>query len=56
MDTYEGHFIEVYIQYPKKVNHLHNDSPFFFERMKIERHVFNGGLNAPRSYRYLEIK
>ena len=33
----EGYFLEVEVQYPKKLNELHNDLPFWPERMKIEK-------------------
>ena len=32
-----GYFLEVDIQYPKIVHHLHNDLSFLPERMKIEK-------------------
>ena len=33
----EGYFLEVDVQYLDKLNDLHNDLPFFLERMKIEK-------------------
>ena len=33
----EGYFLEVDIQYPKKLHELHNDLSFLSERMKIEK-------------------
>ena len=33
----EGYFIEVDVQYPEKLNELHNDLPFLPERIKIEK-------------------
>ena len=35
-----GYFLEVAVQYPKKLHNLHNDLPFLPERMKIQ--VFHG--------------
>ena len=34
------YFLEVAVQYPKKLHNLHNDLPFLPERMKIQ--VFHG--------------
>ena len=31
----EGYFIEVNVQYPKKLCELHNNSPISFKKMKI---------------------
>ena len=36
-ETDEGHFIEVDVQYLKKLHELHNDLPFLPERMKFEK-------------------
>ena len=36
-DSDEGYFLEVDVQYPKKLLNLHNDLPFLPERMKIEK-------------------
>ena len=33
----EGYFLEVDVQYPKKIHKLHNDSPFLHDGMKIEK-------------------
>ena len=33
----EGYFLEVDVQYPKKLHELHNDLPFLTERMKFEK-------------------
>ena len=33
----EGYFLEIDVQYPKKLHKLHNVLPFLFERMKIEK-------------------
>ena len=33
----EEYFLKVDVQYPKKIHELHNDLPFFPERMKIEK-------------------
>ena len=33
----EGYFLEVDVQYLKKLHELHNDLPFLLERMKIEK-------------------
>ena len=33
----EGYFLEVDIQYPRKLHELHNDLPLLLERMKIEK-------------------
>ena len=33
----EGYFLEVDVQYSKKLHDLHNDLPFLPERMKIEK-------------------
>ena len=33
----EGYFLEVDIQYPKKLHELHNDLPPLPEKMKIEK-------------------
>ena len=33
----EGYFLEVQVQYPKKIHELHNDLPFLHESMKIEK-------------------
>ena len=33
----EGYFLEVDVQYIKKLHELHNDLPFLPERMKIEK-------------------
>ena len=33
----EWYFLEVDVQYPKKLLELHNDLPFLLERMKIEK-------------------
>ena len=32
----EGYFLRVDVQYPEKLNELHNDLPFSLEIMKIE--------------------
>ena len=32
-----GYFLEVDVQYPEKLDELHNDLPFLPERMKIEK-------------------
>ena len=36
-ESNEGYFLEVDVQYPKKINELHNDLPFLPERIKIEK-------------------
>ena len=36
-ESNEGYFLEVDVQYPKKINELHNDLPFLAERTKIEK-------------------
>ena len=36
-ESYEGYFLEVDVQYLKKLHELHNDLPFLPERMKIEK-------------------
>ena len=36
-ETDEGYFIEVDVQYPRKLHELHNDLPFLPKRMKIEK-------------------
>ena len=36
-DSDEGYFLEVDVQYPEKLLELHDDLPFFPERMKIEK-------------------
>ena len=33
----EGNFLEIDVQWPKKLHELHNDLPFFSERMKLEK-------------------
>ena len=33
----EGYFLEVYVQYLENLREVHNDLPFFTERMKIEK-------------------
>ena len=33
----EGSFVEVDVQYTKKLHELHNDLPFLTERIKIEK-------------------
>ena len=33
----QGYFLEVDVQYPKKLRDLHNDLPFLPKRMKIEK-------------------
>ena len=33
----KGHFIDVDVQYTKKLHELHSDLPFLSERMKIEK-------------------
>ena len=33
----KGYFLEVNVQYTKKLHELHNDFPFLPERMKIEK-------------------
>ena len=33
----EGYFVEVDVQYTKKLHELHNDLPFLTERIKIEK-------------------
>ena len=33
----EGYFLEVGVQYLKKLDQLHNDLPFLWERMKIQK-------------------
>ena len=33
----EGYFLEIGVEYPEKLNDLHNDLPFLPERMKIEK-------------------
>ena len=40
----EGYFIEVPVQYPKKLHDLHNDLPSLPERTKIE--ILNKKLKA----------
>ena len=34
---YEGYFLEVGVQYLKKLPEIHNDLPFLPDRMKIEK-------------------
>ena len=36
-DTDKGYILEVHVQYPEKLNDLHNDLPFWPERMKIQK-------------------
>ena len=36
-ESSEGHFLEVDVQYPEKLDKLHNDLQFLLERMKIEK-------------------
>ena len=36
-ESYEGYFLEVDVQYLKKLHELNNDLPFLPERMKIEK-------------------
>ena len=36
-ETDEGYFLEVDVQYPKKLHEIHNDLPFLQERIKIEK-------------------
>ena len=36
-DRDEGYFLEVDVKYPENLHNLHNDLPFFPERMKIEK-------------------
>ena len=33
----EGYFLKVDVQYPEKLHEVHNDLPFFSERIKIEK-------------------
>ena len=33
----EGNFLEIHVQWPKKLHDLHNDLPFLSERMKLEK-------------------
>ena len=33
----EGYSLEVDVQYPDKLNNLHNNLPFFLEKIKIEK-------------------
>ena len=33
----EGYFLEVDVQYLKKLDELHNDLPFLLEKMKIRK-------------------
>ena len=35
--SHKGYFLELDIQYPKKLNELHNDLQFLPERMMIEK-------------------
>ena len=36
-ESSEGYFLEVDVQYPEKLDKLHNDLQFLPERMKIEK-------------------
>ena len=36
-DSEKGYFLEIDVQYPKKLHDLHSDLPFLFERMKTEK-------------------
>ena len=36
-ESNEGYFLEIYVQYPKKLHELHNDLPFLSESMEIEK-------------------
>ena len=40
-DSDIGSFIEADVQYPEKLDELHNDLPFLLEGMKIEKPVAN---------------
>ena len=33
----KGYILEVDVRYPKRLHELHNDLPFLFERMKIDK-------------------
>ena len=33
----KGYFLEVDVQYPENLHNLHNNSPFLYEIMKIEK-------------------
>ena len=47
----EGYFFEVDIQYPQKLHGLHNNLPFLPERMKIEKvEKFITNLNYKTEY------
>ena len=48
----EGYFLEVGIQYPKKLHELHNDSLILPERMKIEK-VERLFINLNDKYEYV---
>ena len=37
IESDEEYFIEIVVQYPKKLHDLHNDLPFLPEKMKIEK-------------------
>ena len=52
----EETFLEFDVQYPKKLHNLHNDLPFFPQRMKtekFEKHVAN--LHDETEYFILKI-
>ena len=36
-ESNKGYFLEVDVQYLKKLNDLHNDLPYLSERIKIEK-------------------
>ena len=36
-ESNEGYFLEVDVQYPKKLHELYNDLPFLLEEMKTEK-------------------
>ena len=36
-ESVEGYFLEVDVQYPKRLHDLHNNLPFLWERMKNEK-------------------
>ena len=41
----EGHFLEVHVEYPKKLHQLYNELPFLLERMVPERVEFVTNLH-----------